>query len=72
MSDLAKIIGIIIVIPSFIIALIILIFTSLVEGEVFEALLEALNASPVLIFILSFLGVIVLIISILSLISKTF
>ena len=72
MSDLAKIIGIFIAIPAFIIALLILFISSWAEGMVIDAILQSFNANPLLIVGLSILGFIVLILGIISLIKNTF
>jgi len=72
MSDLAKIIGILIAIPAFIIAVIVLLIGSLAEGMVIEEFLKVLEASPIIIGLISVIGVIVLISSIFILIKNTF
>lgn len=72
MSDLAKIIGIFIAIPAFIIALLLLFISSWAEGMVIDAILQSFNANPLLIVGISILGFIVLILGIISLIKNTF
>ena len=72
MSDLAKIIGLIIAIPGFIIVMMILLIGWWSEGLLTEAILEAFNASPLIIIILSIVGILVLIASIFTLIGKLF
>jgi hypothetical protein len=72
MSDLAKIIGILIAVPSFIIALIILFISSWVEGISIDVILQAFNANPLLIFGISILGIIALIFGVITLIKNTF
>jgi hypothetical protein len=72
MSDLAKIIGIFIAIPAFIIALLILFISSLMEGMVIDAILQSFNANLLLLVGISILGFVVLILGIISLIKNTF
>ena len=72
MSDLAKIIGIFIALPAFIISVIVLIIGSWSEGIVIEEMLKAFEASPFIIVFISIVGVIVLILSIIALVKNVF
>jgi len=72
MSDLAKIIGIFIALPAFIISVIVLLITSWTEGIVIEEILKAFEISPILIVFISIVGIIVLFISIFTLFKNTF
>ena len=72
MSDLAKIIGIIVAIPGFILVVLALILSSWSEGKVIEEILQAFEASSLIIGFISIIGVIVLILSIFILARNTF
>ena len=72
MNDLAKIIGIFIAIPAFIIALLILFIGSWAEGMVVDAILQSFHANPLLLVGISILGFVVLILGVIGLIKNTF
>lgn len=72
MSDLVKIIGILIALPAFILIVISLIISSWAEGVVIEEILQAFETSPIIIVSLSVIGVIVLIIAIFTLAKNMF
>ena len=72
LSDIGKIIGILIAIPGFIIALIILTLSWWTEGLITEVLLEAFNASPVFIVFISLIGIFALFIAIFALLKGSF
>lgn len=72
LNDIGKIFGILIAIPGFIIALIILTLSWWTEGLIIEELLNAFNVSPILIVFISIIGIIILVAAIFTLIKSNF
>ena len=72
MSDIVKMIGILIALPAFILIVISLIISSWAEGLAIEELLKAFEASPVIIGLISVIGIIVLILAIFTVVKNMF
>lgn len=70
--SVAEIIGLVIAIPTFIVAVIVLVLKSWLEGLVTEPLMSAFGVNPVIIGIVSVVGIFCLILAIIKLAQEAF